>query len=260
MSKLSASWNVAPHGLLTRVTENLYTVNARGRLPFGEATSRMTVVRLEGGRVLVHGPMALREEEMDKLVCLGRPAFLVVLTAAHQASALAWQERYPDIAVIASPRLAHELDARLNLRHHHTDLGDSRVSVEVVAGTGESELALVVESNHGKALVLNELVFNLPRARGLRGMLMPWLGYGPGVTMPKFVSMKLVRDKALVGVQLGAWAQLGGLKYLVMSHGEVIENPRAVLLQLATSLSESSARQRAGHMLGVGFGGPSLRR
>ncbi|MFT3927326.1 MAG: hypothetical protein QM778_32630 [Myxococcales bacterium] len=236
MSKLNERWIVVQHGLLTRVSDNLLTLNAYRRLPFGDSTERTSVVQLAGRRLLICNPIALREEEMRKLEALGEPRYLLVPSEEHEAHALAWKARFPRAIVIAParviPRLGVELEARGPL-----DLEDTRVRLLEVLGTGERELAVLVESSEGKSLIVNEVMYNLPRARGLRGTLMRLLGYGPGAILPKVVRAKLVQDRTALRGQLEAWAHLLDLKRVVMSHGEALENPRNVLLQLAASFA-----------------------
>jgi hypothetical protein len=59
MPKPNDHWKILPHGALTQVTENLYTVTGQLRMPLGETTRRMTVVRLSGGRLAIFSAIAL---------------------------------------------------------------------------------------------------------------------------------------------------------------------------------------------------------
>jgi hypothetical protein len=95
---------------------------------------------------------------------------------------------------------------------------------------------MLVETSTGKTLVVNDLIFNLPRMRGLAGLGLRALGFGPGKpTIPKLVRKKLVDDDGAMRRALREWAQLPGLERILVSHGAPIENARDTLLDLATA-------------------------
>jgi plasmid maintenance system killer protein len=50
----------------------------------------------------------------------------------------------------------------------------------VVARTAEQEFALMVHTEIGKTLVVNDLIFNLPVLKGASGPMMKLFGVGPG--------------------------------------------------------------------------------
>jgi hypothetical protein len=54
--------------------------------------------------------------------------------------------------------------------------------------------------------------------------------------MPKLVMKKLVHDRSAVRAQLEAWANVGDLERVLVSHGGPIDNPRSTLLVLADGL------------------------
>jgi hypothetical protein len=118
------------------------------------------------------------------------------------------------------------------------DFGDPRVALSVVAGTAGQEFALMVQTETGKTLVVNDLIFNLPALKGASGLMMKLLGFGPGKPhMPKLVMMKLLKDKRAVRGQLERWADTAELERVLVSHGGPIEAPQATLRQLAEELS-----------------------
>ena len=85
----------------------------------------------------------------------------------------------------------------------------------------------------GKTLVVNDLIFNLPKLGRVAQLLYRLAGFGPGhPTIPALVAKKLVDDKAAVNAQLRRWAS-DGFDRLVVAHGAPIEHPRETLLELA---------------------------
>ncbi|HEX5058662.1 MAG TPA: hypothetical protein VFV99_04840 [Kofleriaceae bacterium] len=223
-----------PHGELERLADNLYTVEGKLRMPLGETSRRMTVVRLQGNRLAIYSAIALDDARMAKLESLGAPAFLIVPNALHRIDARPWQRRYPYIEVIAPHGAADKVSKVVPIDANQADFGDARVTLEPVLGTDQRELAMMVETETGKTLVINDLIFNLPPRKGLMGFGMRVLGFGPGhPTIPRAVKRKLIADEWEVKTQLRDWAGLDGLERIVVSHGAPIENPRETLLELA---------------------------
>src|SRR5688572_2629761 len=101
MPKPNDHWKVMPHGPLTRLADNLYTATGLLRMPLGETTRRMTVVRLSGGRLAIYSAIALEESEMAKLEALGTPSYLIVPSAIHRLDIKGYCERYPELVVLA---------------------------------------------------------------------------------------------------------------------------------------------------------------
>ena len=238
MPKIHHEWKVLPHGPLSALGRDLYTVEGELKMPLGESRRRMTVVRLRDGKLAIYSAMALDEPQMTKLLALGQPTYLIVPSANHRLDIAAWKNRFPDLTVVAPSAARAQVAKVTPVDLTQVDFGDPRVELSVVAGTGEQEFALMVETESGKTLVVNDLIFNLPELEGAGGMMMRVLGFGPGhPQMPKLVMLKLIKDKAAVRKQLQSWAELDGLQRIMVSHGRPIEEPRGTLLTLAAALA-----------------------
>jgi hypothetical protein len=230
------TWKVLPHGSLERLADNLYTVVGKLPMPLGETTRRMTVVRLTGDRLAIYSAIALAEPEMQRLEALGRPAFLIVPSAIHRLDARPWKDRYPALVVIAPEGARAPISEVVSIDATTAELADPRVALQTVAGTDRRELAMLVDTGGGKTLVVNDLIFNLPRTPGIAGLGLRLLGFGPGhPTMPKLVKRKLVKDEEAVRAQLRTWAGLDGLERILVAHGAPIDDPRSTLLALAAA-------------------------
>ena len=101
------SWKVLPHGQLTEVDDNVWTVTGTIHMPVGDFERRMTVVRLRDGGLVVYSAIALDEPQMARLDSLGRMAWLVVPGDDHRLDAKPWLQRYPTMYV-AAPAGARE--------------------------------------------------------------------------------------------------------------------------------------------------------
>jgi hypothetical protein len=232
--KPHAKWTILPHGEIMELGNNLHTVEGRLAMPFGETTRRMTIATLARKRLAIYSAIALDEAKMRQLEALGEPAFLIVPSAIHRLDVKPWKMRYPELVVVAPTGALEEVNEVVSVDATEVDLGDPRVQMDIVAGTDGRELAMVVETDTGKTLVVNDLIFNLPKTKGVAGLGLRVLGFGPGKpSMPKLVQMKLVKDRSAVRAQLRAWAKLHGLERVLVSHGAPIENPRETLLELA---------------------------
>lgn len=238
MPKIHQEWKVLPHGPLTAVDRDLYTVEGELKMPLGESRRRMTVVRLRDGRLAIYSAMALDEPQMAKLLALGTPTYLIVPSDNHRLDIAAWKKRFPDLTVVAPSGAREQISKVIAVDATQVDFSDPRVELSVVAGTGEQEFALMVETGSGKTLIVNDLIFNLPRLPGAGGVMLRVLGFGPGhPQMPKLVMLKLIKDKAAVRRQLQSWAEVPGLQRIMVSHGQPIEAPQKTLLELAHGLA-----------------------
>ncbi len=237
-SVLAAPWIVQPHGNLEPLDDGLWTVDGTIHLPIGAFPRRMTVVRLEGGRLLIWSAIALDDATLRELEALGTPAFLVVPNDHHREDALAWKLRYPDLQVAAPPGSAEKVENEVGVDTRTPHLDDSSVRCFVVAGTREHEFALLVRRAAGSTLVVNDIIANIRHVHGFGGWLLKRMGFaGEAPHVPGPIKALLIREKSALRDQLLAWSAMSDLRRIVVSHGEVIVNdPQGVLRSLAEEL------------------------
>ena len=238
MTKPYEHWHVLPHGELSKVDDNMLTVEGQIRMPLGSFPRRMTVVRLEDSRLVVWSAIALDDPEMAKLDAFGRPAFMIVPNGHHRLDARAWKERYPQIRVVAPPGARARIEEVVPVDTTAPDFGDPDVQFVTVRGTRDQEAALVVSNATGSTLILNDLVGNIRSAAGITNWLLRFAGFaGDEAQIPKVVKMSLVKDAEALRGQLSEWAEISSLKRILVSHGAPIEaNAREMLRELAASL------------------------
>jgi hypothetical protein len=238
MSKPLTEWKVLPHGSLTRVEDNILTVEGTIRMPLGDFSRRMTVVRLRDGRLVIFNAIALDEEQMRVLENFGKPAFLIVPNGHHRLDARIWKERYPDIRVVTPAGARAKVEETVSVDSTHADFDDPAVTFVTVPGTGDNEAALEVAGSNGSTLILNDMVGNLRKTSGMGGWLLRLMGFSgdePHIPLP--VKMAMLKDKGAFAAQLRRWAELPSLKRIVVSHGVTIDqNAPATLRKLAASL------------------------
>jgi len=239
MTKPNENWNVLPHGKLTPIDDGMLTVEGRIKMPLMDLPRRMTVVRLHDSRLVVWSAIALDDAAMATFEAFGRPAFLVVPNDHHRLDAKAWKNRYPELKVIAPEGARGRIADVVAVDTTSPDFGDPGVTFVTVPGTRAHEAALVVRRERGTTLVLNDLVGNIRAASGIDGWLLRLAGFaGDDAQIPRVVKMALVKDAADLRAQLLEWAELPGLRRIIVSHGDPIESePQRTLRDLAASLA-----------------------
>jgi hypothetical protein len=240
MAKPFAEWTVLPHGRLTRLDEDLLSVTGLLRMPpMGDVERRMTVVRLRDGRLVIYSAISLNEPEMSALERFGLPAFLIVPNDLHRMDAKTWKTRYPSVQVITPAAARSKVNDIVSVDATDVDFGDPGVRFISVPGTDEREAALVVETESGTTLVLNDLIFDLANRPGFSGWLFKVIGMtGDEPHIPPLIKMREIKDKAALRAQLERWAHLPHLKRVIISHGDIIENdPARVLSRIAEELA-----------------------
>lgn len=239
MTRPNENWNVLPHGKLTPIDDGMLTVEGRIKMPLMDLPRRMTVVRLHDSRLVVWSAIALDDAAMATFEAFGRPAFLVVPNDHHRLDAKAWKNRYPELKVIAPEGAREKIANVVAVDTTSPDFGDPGVTFVTVPGTRAHEAALVVRRERGTTLVLNDLVGNIRAASGIDGWLLRLAGFaGDDAQIPRVVKMALVKDAADLRAQLLEWAELPGLRRIIVSHGDPIESePQRTLRDLAASLA-----------------------
>jgi hypothetical protein len=239
MAKPFTEWTVLPHGALEQLDDRLMTVSGNIHMPLVDFPRRMTVARLDDGRLVVFSAIALDEPEMSRLEAFGTPAYLVVPNERHRMDIKIWKDRYPAMKVIAPPGARKEVAEIVPVNATEADFGDPHVRLLTVPGMAERELALEVRTPQGTTLVINEFVFNVGDLPGVSGLFAKAMGItGPEPKIPALTRLASVKDKGALSRQLRSWASLAGLKRILVSHGAAItHDPSGTLLRLADSLA-----------------------
>ena len=231
-------WKVLPHGKLTRVTGEILTVTGEIKMPLMKLPRRMTLVRLNSGRLVVFNAIALDEHEMRRIEDFGTPAFLIVPNDHHRLDAKIWKERYPAIEVIAPEGSREKVEEAVKVDSTQGDFGDPNVSFVIVPGTDGRESALEVEGEDGLTLVLNDIVGNIRDEHGFGGWMLRRMGFaGDEPHVPGPVKLNMVASKSALRKQLLDWAKRDRLKRILVSHGDtILGDPGQALRDLAAAL------------------------
>ncbi|MCA2014070.1 DUF4336 domain-containing protein [Cereibacter sphaeroides] len=167
---MSTSPAYAPLNTLKSVAPDVWIVDGPAirfyGLPF---TTRMTVIRLPGGGLWVHSPIAVDEGLMADIDALGPVQCLIAPNWIHYAYVGAWQARYPEARCWAAPGVRERAASRDVAIRIDAVLGDEApvewagvIDQLVVAGSSSHHEAVFFH-RATRTLVLTDLIENFER-------------------------------------------------------------------------------------------------
>jgi glyoxylase-like metal-dependent hydrolase (beta-lactamase superfamily II) len=164
----------------------LWTFHQRLSVMGAEIGTRMTVVRLSDGALLVHSPIRLTRELEQKLASLGRVEHVLAPNLDHYLFVAAFKQRYPQARFHAAPGVAPKLpevrfDAQLSFGQI-APLGDGIEQAWFRSNHQLQELVLLHRAT--RTLITADLAFNINAADSLVSKLMlklndSYLTFGP---------------------------------------------------------------------------------
>jgi hypothetical protein len=236
MPKPFETWTVCPHGGIEKIAENVWRVQAP--FPGAPFPRAMVLVRIAGGRVIVHNAIALDEGEMKELEAWGTPAFLIVPNGAHRMDAKIFKDRYPSMRVIAPPGARSKVEEIVKVDDTAGSFGDASVRYEILEGTKQREGVLVVTGPAGTTLVFNDTIMNMQSLPGFGGFVMGLFGFtGPAPKVSFATRVALVAEKKALRAHLERLAAVERLARIEVGHGApVTERPADALRAAAAAL------------------------
>ena len=207
------------------LAEDLWVVDRPQRFYGLEVGTRMTVMRLVDGSLLLHSPVRLEPRLCAELDAIGRVRFVVAPNRVHHLYAGRVVDAYPDARLWVAPGLERK---RPDLVYAAV-LGDDAPrewagQVDQVFFRGRPyESEVVFFHRPSRTLILCDLAFNFgPRAarptRWLMRLLRSYGRFGPSTLDPW-----LIRDRSAARASLErilAW----DFDRVVVAHGDVLEH------------------------------------
>ncbi len=221
-----------PLSPIVSVAENVWVVNRPQKfygLPVG---TRMTVMRLPGGRLLLHSPVVLDAGLRAELDALGRASYVVAPNRVHHLYAGDVAKHYPDARLWIGPGLERK---RPDLKYVAI-LGDEppeewREQVGQTYFRGRPyENEIVFFHRPSRTLVICDLAFNFgPSAPLPTRLLMRLIGsygrFGPTKLDPYFIRDWAAARKSLERIL--AW----DFDRIVVAHGDIVATGGRELLR-----------------------------
>jgi hypothetical protein len=189
----------------------------------------MTVVRRADGTLLLHSPIALDETRQRELEALGPLAVLVVPNAGHRLDAPAYKARYPQVVTFCPRGGRAKVAEVISVEGTYDDYADDGVvRFETLDGVDGSEGALLVRSEDGMTVVLNDVVMNMDKKKDVLGYLFTTLlGSAPGPRVSRLARLVYVKDQPALRRHLERLAETPALQRLIVSHEKVAHGPAA---------------------------------
>lgn len=215
-------WLIGPYSPPELLEENLLRVEAS--IPKMTLRRVMTVARRKDGQVVIHNAVCLRDEDMERIEALGEPGFLVVPNGYHRLNANAMLLRYPKMKVVCpkGARAKVQEVVRVDLTYDEFPEDDS-VSLLHLHGAGDKEGAMVVRSEAGTTVVLNDVLFNMPHQTGFAGWIFRHVTQSSGgPRVSRIARWFIVKDKGVLREELLRLAQEPNLRRIIVSHHEPI--------------------------------------
>lgn len=238
MAKELGEWKVRAHGPLLTLADNLLW--AQGSLPGMSLKRTMVVVRLRDRKLLIHNGIALEPAHMAELEAFGTPAYLIVPNGGHRLDAPAYKARYPALRVFTPKGSRERVEEVVKVDGVYEDFPHTDgLRLETLHGVGEKEGALIVKSNDGTSVVLNDCMFNMDRKRDPLGFLFTTvMGSAPGPRVSRLAKLALIKDQKALRADFERYAEMPNLVRVVVAHEKVASgaDARASLLQAASYL------------------------
>ena len=237
MPNAHQSWEVLPHNPIEKLAENLWRV--QGALPKMALRRVMTIARLGDGRLVIHSAIALDDASMQDMEAWGTPAVLIVPNVYHRLDAMPYKKRFPDLCVLCPEGARNKVEEILPVDGTYEDFpSDDAVTLSYIDGVAQAEGVLQVRSQDGTTLVFNDLLFNMPHAKGVAGFIFRYLTQSTGgPRFSRIVRWFVIKDKAAARAAIERLADTPDLVRIVVSHHRMItDDPAGVLQQAASRL------------------------
>jgi hypothetical protein len=182
----------------------------------------MTVVRLGGGGLFIHCPVALDEPTRRAVDALGEVRAVVSSSLYHHLYAGEWMQAYPDALFCACPGLPRK---RPDLRWSHV-LGDEphdrwKGDLDQVFFSARFEKEVVFFHSKSQTLITADALLNLSKhpSRLTRAVAFLMGNSAPG---KGYLERIAVRDRAAARRQVDRMLQWD-IRRIVLAHGALVE-------------------------------------
>lgn len=237
MAKIFEEWTVLKHKPIEKLTENIWTVV--GEVPKMSLKRRMTLIRLEDGKLIIHSPIALKEDEMREVEQWGEIAFIVVPNSWHRLDSKVFKKRFPDAKIVCPRGSRKKVEEVVSVDLTYDEVPRFKdVSFTHIEGIKEVEGVLEVCSEKGVILIFNDLIFNLPNQSGIGGFFFRMMGSTGGPKVTRIMKFFVVKNKKELRDHLSKLTEKHENIYCIIpGHGYIIDQEcNQVLKNIAIAL------------------------
>jgi glyoxylase-like metal-dependent hydrolase (beta-lactamase superfamily II) len=188
-----------------------------------EIGTRMTVVRLDDGGLLVHSPIRLNAELERRIASFGEVKHVVAPNLDHYLFVRDFKERYPSARFYAAPGVAPKLpELRFDSLLEHPAVGPFGDSLDQAWFRSNDELQeLVLLHRTTRTLITADLAFNIQSTTGLVSKVMLRLNDSYESFGPSRVCRSHITARRMARSDLDAILELQPDRVIV-AHGEVL--------------------------------------
>ena len=232
---MSKQHSILPHGQLEEIAPGIWQV--RGSLARVPLPRNMIIYPMKDGGLLIHSAVALNEEGMAQLEALGKPSVMIVPNSYHRLDAPFYKARYPEIRVVCPARARTQVEKVVPVDGSAEELQLPGVTPIQPEGIKRVELLYELETTKGRALIVCDLLFNLPVGRGIGGLIGRLMGSAGFFGMTRIARMLMLKDRQVFKAWLEQLAKRNDIALISMAHGKPItENCSARLMEAAARL------------------------
>lgn len=218
--------------MLSPWAEGIWSETRACRFLGVETGSRMTIIRLSGGGLFVHSPLALDDETRREVAALGEVVAVVSPSLFHHLHVGAWMAAYPDATFAGCPGLdwkRRDLAFGAVLGDHPDPLWAGDLTQVYFSARRENEV--VFFHARSRTLLCCDALLNLslhpdPMTRwvaGLMGNTAPGIGH-----LERF----MIRDRALARRQVDRILEWDAER-VILSHGALVEQEGRAVVRTA---------------------------
>jgi len=206
------------------------------KMPF---PTRMTIIRLDGGKLFIHSPTPLTDALKKQVDDIGAPAWIVGPNRIHYWWIPEWREAFPEAEVYLAPRIREQAGKRIDFPA--SELAGEEgypwdASIRTLPVQGRFMTEVVFFHRESKTLILTDLIENF-EAKKLPGPVMrflTWIGsvQHPDGQTPRDLRLTFLpyKDKLKEAVQrMIAWEP----ERIIVAHGRWYDSNGAAELRRA---------------------------
>lgn len=221
--------------MLNRIADSLWVAEQPLRFLGVALTTRMTIIRLVGGVLMVHSPIHLTQELLFAAASIGSVRFIVAPNRFHHLFVADWQRAYPNAQAFCAPGLETK---RADLDFTGI-LGDE----PPVAWADEVDQAfmrafrllneIVFFHRQSRTLIFTDLLFNIahhdsPYSRFL--LRLDGAFHGPAIPRSFTLLLRRRRSECAAFLQrIMSW----DFDRAILAHGEIIDTGAKPLVERA---------------------------
>ncbi|MES2568605.1 MAG: hypothetical protein V4710_00960 [Verrucomicrobiota bacterium] len=204
------------------IAENLWVKRYPLRLFGAELGRTVTVIRLEGGELLIHSTAPFSEADVSAIRTLGKPAWLVEAALYHDTYAAKGHRAFLDLPYLAPPGFAKIARVPAQPLQPPPEAWSGQVDVLPIGGMPKGGEHLFFH-RASKTLIVADLLFNQgSHASGWTLFLLrvaSGLKQYPGMSR---IFIRQIRDRDAFVQSMRALMEWD-FKRIIVAHGEIVE-------------------------------------